>query len=363
MKLVDRYILRELAAPFVAGAAAFVGVILLNTIVKSSDAIFRLNPPWHVTFQWLLYRVPVILTFALPVGMMLSCSLVVVHLGRGSELNPLRLGGLSLRRVFLPFFVCGLAVSLLALLNDELLAPRAATRANELLLRRILQAPGQAIKDSATFRAADQSFCHVSKVDLRRRVLHHVIIYHLTDGWPTEALAAQRCVREGDQWVLEDVHHQWFDRNGVLARTVAEPRHPVEFAADITELWDEEKNPEQMTFAETWRRRGLAAQAGDLANATRLTYFLHTKLSIPLTCFVFVLLAAPASLPFAQPRSSPYAGVLVTIVVIFFCNGTINWAKAIALSGPQSWMPPALAAWLHFFVFGLLGWELLRRME
>ncbi|MBI2300231.1 MAG: LptF/LptG family permease [Armatimonadetes bacterium] len=363
MKLVDRYILREWIAPFVAGTLVFVAVILVNTIIKSSGAIFSLHPPWQVTLKWLAWRLPVVLTVALPVGCMLATSLLTVRLGRDRELLALRLGGMSVRRLFLPFYLAGLLVSLLALLNDEFLAPTAALRANEVFLQRIMQMTGQTIKDSTAFRSGEQSFCHVGKVDLRANVLHFVLIYRLRNGRPFEALCATEAHREGRQWVLHDVRHSWFDERARLAKVAREDRVPVQFADDIVEMWDEDKNPEQLTFRDLRRRVDLLAEAGDSANSQRLRYFLHTKLSLPLTCLIFALLAGPLSLPFAAPERHPFTGVLITVIVIFFCNGTINWAKAIALSGPQAWMSPGLAAWLHVLIFGVLGAFLLRRVE
>ena len=174
----------------------------------------------------------------------------------------------------------------------------------------------------------------------------------LQNGLPREALCAARAVREGGDWVLEDVYHHWFDEQGQLVRRVFEERHPVEFAADLVEMWDEDKDPDQLTIREVRERLRLLERAGDPANSTRMRYYLHAKFSMPLTCLVFTLLAAPLSLRLAKPGSHPLAGLLLTIAVAFFCNGTINWAKTIALSGPQAWMSPGVAAWLHLWVFG-----------
>lgn len=350
-------------SPFVGGTLIFVGVILASTIVKSSAAIFRLNPPWYVTFQWLAYRVPVILTYALPVGVMFATSLLIIRLGRDNEITALRMGGMSIRRFFLPFYVVGLLVSVASLVNNEYLAPRGATRSNEVLVKRILQAPGQAIKDTAAFRSGGSSFCHVSRVDLRAKVLYFVLIYRLEQGLPREALCAARGVREGGDWVLEDVYHHWFDAEGQLVRRVFEERHPVEFANDLVEMWDEDKDPDQLTIREVQDRLKLLERAGDPANSTRMRYYLHTKFAMPLTSLIFTLLAAPLSLRLAKPGSHPFAGLLLTIAVVFFCNGTINWAKAIALSGPQAWMTPGVAAWIHVWVFGGLALLLAARAE
>jgi LPS export ABC transporter permease LptG len=363
IKRTDRYVVSEMVVPMIAGTLLFAAVVLANVIVKSSETILQLDTPWHVTVRWLGYRLPIILTLALPVGAMLATALVVIRLGRDNELTALRMGGLSVRRMFAPFYLVGLLTSAFAFVNNEYLAPPAARRANELFLGSILRGGGPVIKNNATFRAAGESFCHVSRVDLQRDRMEFVLIYRLQDGRPKEALCATAAEREQGQWVLRNGQHSVFNDDGSLARA-PEPfdRYPVQFADNIVDMWEDDKDPQAMTLRQVQTRLALAESAGDNLNAVRLRYYLHAKWSIPVTCLVFTLLAAPLSLRFARPGSHPFAGVLLTIAVVFFCNGTINWARTIALSG-AAWMPPELAAWAHVAVFGGLALVLLARAE
>ncbi len=363
MRLLDRQVARELVAPFMAGVLVFIGVILVNTIVNNGPALFALNPPWRVVLRWLALRVPIILTYALPVGCMLATSLVVIRQGRDSEITAWRMGGVAVRRIFGPFYLAGLAVSALAIINNEFVAPRYSTRANEVLIEQILQGPGAGVKTDMPFRSGEETVAHVGRVDLQREEMYFVLVYRLREGRPIEAICAQRAVRQGGRWKLLNGQHNWFDTDGRLSRSERFDEAPVTFAANIAELWEDQDEPEQATAAELIRRMRLYQSVGDKVNALRMSYFLNAKFSIPLTCLVFTLLAAPLSLRFAGRGWHPMAGVLVTIGVVFFCNGTINWAKAIALSGPAPWIPPVPAAWLHVVVFGGLAAVLARQVE
>jgi len=154
MTRLDRYVLREALLPFMAGVVGFVAVILINTIINSTSAILTQNVSVWVILRWLCYRVPIVMTFALPVGCMLGTSLLVVRMGRDNELAPWRLGGVSLRRIFRPLLWAGLLVSLLALLNSEYLAPKFRTKAARLLIDHSLMGTGSAVKPDLPFRAA-----------------------------------------------------------------------------------------------------------------------------------------------------------------------------------------------------------------
>lgn len=359
----DRYILREMAAPFVGGTLLFVAVILANTIIQAGDEIFQRQASWQNILAWLFYRLPFILTVSLPVGAMLATSLTMIRLGRDNEITPLRLGGMSVRRLFVPFYLMGLAISLLALADAELLTPPALARSNALLSRVIMQQGEAVIEPNATFRAGGETFCHVSRVDLKRAEMDFVLVYRFDHGRPAEALCAPRGVRVDGQWQLQRGQHSWFDAEGRLARCEPFETYPVAFAQNLVELWDKDKDPEQLTIRELRRRLSLALATGDRLNAVSLRYFLATKFAMPLSCLVFTLLAAPLSLRFARPQTSPFLGLLLTIIVVFFANGTINYARTIALSGPNTWLGPGLAAWAHVGIFGALAALLIWRAE
>jgi lipopolysaccharide export LptBFGC system permease protein LptF len=349
--------------PFAAGTLVFLAVILANTIIKSSDAIFQLRTPWLVICRWLFYRVPFILALALPVGAMLATSLTIIRLGRDNELTPLRLGGLSVRRALLPFYFAGLAISATALFVNERVTPAALARSNEILAKVILQQGDRVVKPNATFRAGGETFCHVSRVDMQRAEMEFVLIYRFHAGRPQEALSAPRCVREHGGWVLLRGQHTWFDAEGRRLRSETFERYPVAFAANLVALWDEDKEPEQLTLREIHERLRLLEQSGDRQTARDLRYFAHTRFALPLTCLIFTLLAAPLSLRFARPQASPFAGVFLTIVVVFLANGTINWAKTLTLQGQNAWFSPLVGAWLHVWVFGALAVWLIARAE
>jgi len=363
MTRLDRYVLREVFLPFLAGVVGFVGVILVNTIVNSTSAILAQDVSIWVIVRWLCYRVPIVMTFALPVGCMLGTSLLVVRMGRDNELTPWRLGGVSLRRIFRPLLWGGSAISILALINSEYIAPKYRTKAARILIDNSLMGPGSAVKPDLPFRAGDDSFVHVGRVDLQRNEMYFVLIYQLREGRPVSTLCAQKAVQRDGRWELRDGQRNTFDEAGHLISTTPFQSEPVEFAPDLAEIWEDVTEPEHLPAGELYRRLQQYEAIGDKLNAVEARYYLHAKFAIALTSFVFVLLAAPVSLPFARPRSNPMAGLLVTVVVIFFCNGTINWAKAICIGAPEPWLPPAVAAWLHVVLFGTIGAVLLQKSD
>jgi lipopolysaccharide export system permease protein len=73
---------------------------------------------------------------------------------------------------------------------------------------------------------------------------------------------------------------------------------------------------------------------------------------------VFALCAPPLALRFS--RSGGFAGVLLSIIVVFVAWNTLLLMKYVGLGG---YLPPAVAAWTTNGIFTLLGLWLLRTQE
>jgi len=96
MKLLDRYLLREVENPFLIGLAAFLTVLCLNMVYFVLDLIVEKDAPIREILQLIVLRLPFFLVLAMPVAVLLSVSLAVSRITRDRELIALRMAGLLL---------------------------------------------------------------------------------------------------------------------------------------------------------------------------------------------------------------------------------------------------------------------------
>lgn len=358
--IADRYLLRELVIPFLAGLAIFVLLMLIDIVRKGSSLLLGRGLPLSVVLTWLAYRIPNVSQYALPVATLLGVSLAVIRVTRDHELTALRSGGASLGRIFLPLIGAGLAISLISFLVSEKVTPWASSRSRAILQESILGLPSGVvpIKHHVPFREAN-TFFHVNSIDVENDVLHFVLIYHFEDGSPTEALLAERAERQGGQWKLRKGVRSVFDPDtGQLVTTELFDEYPIRLHQDIDKLWAEEQEPQELfqtlTAREIHQRVALLREAGAVDEARDLQYWFYSKFSLPLACFVCALLAAPLSFRYAH--TGPFTGIVLSIFIVFLYNGTMNWSKVFALEGN---LPPLVAAFSHNLIFGLVGLVLL----
>src|SRR5437763_4622109 len=125
MKILDRYIARELIGPFLFGVATFTLIFISGQyLFKLTTMVARGASLVDVTELLALRMVPLaIVTF--PMATLLATLLSFGRLSRDMEVVAMMAGGISFVRIAMPAFIMGLLVSVAGLLANELLVPPA----------------------------------------------------------------------------------------------------------------------------------------------------------------------------------------------------------------------------------------------
>src|SRR5256885_16833055 len=123
MKLLDRYVFRELIGPFLFGLALFI------TVVVSGEYLFKLTgyiasgAPFLPVAELFGLRVIVVSVLSMPAAMLLAALLAFGRLSGESELVAIQAGGVPIYRVAYMSVALGLALSLAAFVINEFVIP------------------------------------------------------------------------------------------------------------------------------------------------------------------------------------------------------------------------------------------------
>ena len=118
-KILDRYIVKEVMN-FVALAVAVLTIMLImETLFELMEMLINKKVGWPYIVKLLVYRLPAFLVVTFPISLLASSELAIGRLSTDGEITAMRAGGISLRRIIIPFLVAALAISILAfLIND-----------------------------------------------------------------------------------------------------------------------------------------------------------------------------------------------------------------------------------------------------
>jgi len=356
MRVVDRYVWREMALPFASGIAGFVLILLGNNLFELLRLVgMRGASAWTVG-ALLGLQLPSVTVWALPFATLLATSLAINRLGRDSEITALRMGGLSLRRCLWPTMLAGLAASGAAFVIGEYVAPPATARADGMLWRALLRNPAPFIRERVFFSAGDRYQIYVGQVDPRTHSLREVMIYERTGGpYPVVTIAA-RGRWEGSVWHLEQGVKHHYGPDGLVIREQKFGRGRFDLGHDISQTWLDRKRPEAMSAAELRNRMSVFARSG--IDVGRLTMIYQFKLALPLASLVVALLAGPLSMKFS--RSGSLMGLMLAIALAGGYRVLMDWSRVLA---EREALAPALAAWSPNLVFVAFALWLLWREE
>ena len=111
VRILDRYVWKELVTPFCLGLLVFTFLLLIDRIFDLTDLIINKGVPVHLVLMMLVYISPAILVLTIPIGFLLAILVAFGRLSADMEVVALKACGVSPLRLLWPVVVFGLGVT------------------------------------------------------------------------------------------------------------------------------------------------------------------------------------------------------------------------------------------------------------
>ena len=132
MRILDKYLLREFAWPFLYSFDAFLLLFIVNDLLDNLGDFLRQGASLGTILRYYLIFLPEPIVLILPVALLLGVLFCLSMLGKHNELLAMRAGGVSLWRLALPFVVVSATASAVSFGVNELFVPQSRARADAL---------------------------------------------------------------------------------------------------------------------------------------------------------------------------------------------------------------------------------------
>jgi lipopolysaccharide export system permease protein len=371
MRLLDRYLLRELLTPLAYCLAGFLVFWMSSDLITEIDSFQQERLGAAGIARYYLFKLPEFAVLILPLGLLLALLYALTNHARHQEITAMRAAGISLWRVCLPYVGVGLSFSLLTGAMNEFLVPAGGERA-QALRKRSSGSSGESAgpnwKSDVKFRNdREQRFWRIRAYNLGTGEMRQPYVeYRLTNGLARQ-LIADRAIRSNEVWTFY---------SGRVFDPDPESRAPI-LPFDMLAVPELTETPSQIASEyKIGRLSSIAASRGvhltiseilnyqwlhpDLRPRDRalLETQLHARLAWPWTCLVVVLIAVPFAA--ASGRRNAYIGVASSIFigVVYFVLQRLGMAL-----GTGGYAPAILAAWLPNFLFASTGVFLISRVR
>ena len=178
MRVLSRYLLRQLALPFLFGLLALTGVMLLNLIGRKFGSLVGKGLPWSVIGEVFLLSVPFLLAMTLPLAVLAATLYAFSQLANDSEITAMRAGGVSTVGMLRPVLAWAVVMGLVTFGFVDQVLPRSNARLRNLYFDIAKKKPTFSLVENVINRVPPtQYFLRASRIDPGSGRLRSVSIY------------------------------------------------------------------------------------------------------------------------------------------------------------------------------------------
>jgi LPS export ABC transporter permease LptF/LPS export ABC transporter permease LptG len=363
MRILTRYILREVTAHALIGVAIFTFVLFTRDLGRILELVVRASAPLPSVAEIFFFTVPLALTYTLPMSVLVGILIGLSRLAADSEITAMRASGMGIWSFLRALSLFVLAAWLLAMVNGIYIAPRAQAALGHLEDRLKGSQVSFEVQPRVFYEGFPKKVLYVQDVKTAQgaAVWKGVFMADLTDATnPKITLAKQAIVvSEGQDrlhlHLIDGSEHETDpqDSGHYTISTFQQTDIPLDLPS--TENKPDESLPaEVMDTSSLWHK---AAHA-DPISARWYLIAVHKRFALPTACLVLALVGIPLGL--SSKKSGKSGGFVLTILLVFVYYVISLVGVSLARQGRVS---PWFGAWLADFVFLALAIFLLARAE
>src|SRR5215510_14837474 len=358
MRILDRYIVREIFRHALLGLVVFTFVFFVPQLVTLMELFVRHAGNGSQILKLFLCVFPGVFVFTIPMAILIGVLLGLGRMSADSEIIALTALGIGRRRILVPVGVLALTGALVTLLMTGWVEPTA--------LRTLHAAEAQLISSQISFqvqpRVFDERFpkmvLDVNDVSASGTQWHGVFVAETGgEGGSRVTLADNAIVIAEPKQGKVELHlqsgttHEFSraDANHYSITAFGQSDWPIEVSGLGPAAPRQRSIPEQSMLQ-------LATETS--AGSREASVEWHTRLAFPVACIVFALVAVPLG---AHPRrGGRAAGSLLAVVLIAAYYLMLIMGAGMARQGTVS---PAAGIWMANGVLAGLALVLLPKME
>jgi lipopolysaccharide export system permease protein len=180
VRLLSRYLLRQLVAPFLFGLAALTSLMLLSQIAKKFGALVGKGLPWSVIAEVFALSLPFIVAMTLPMAVLLAVLYAFSHLAADNEITAMRASGISVYQVLAPVLAWGVVMSAFNFAFVDQVLPRTNARLRGLLIDIGRKKPTLELREQVINEVPpSQYFLRAGRIDAATGRLKDITIYDM----------------------------------------------------------------------------------------------------------------------------------------------------------------------------------------
>ncbi len=347
IKLINRYIFKELLPPFGISLFFLTFVFLMTRIPEITNMVVNYNADLSTVVLMIVYTLPRFLEFTIPMSVMISILLTFMRMSGENEIVALKGAGVSLYKLLPPvllFCLVGLTLCMWVTVFGVSWGKLSIKKKSVEIARSSIDAAFQERQFNSDL---EDVMIYVSHVDMKTKNLKDVFI----EDRRTKGVVSISMAPEGKLIRLESerfytirlfngmINQVDRDENSVNTIRFGEYDINIDFKTmpqkgnKITKDLDERGLKDLFSLIQSGKLNKVHSNAAKI--------LLHEKFSIPFACLTLGLLALPLGVQSASLRRSSGFSLGIFFFLFYYCLLAAGWS-----GGETGYYPPVLAMWL-----------------
>lgn len=354
MKILDRYLTRELLVPIICCTVTLVFLILIADLFDNLDDLITNKTPIKTILLYYANLAPYAFSQIISWSTWLGTVFLLVSFGLNNETIAMKAAGLKISAIVRPILFLGFLIGIISFLVNDRVVPYTYKNASELLENQITSKKDDEKKKdevlkNLTFFSGGSRLIYIRKFYPDSNAVKDVIILWLDrqEKNTRQKMIASSGKWDGQRWIFEGILEYQMDSQG---RILGEPKNYAtksysEIALTPEDLVNSARDAMFLTYKELKTNIHKLQENGVNVDSEKVE--LHFRLASPWQGLVMMLIAIPLLAP-TRNRRAVAASVLACVSLVFVYH--VVGAIGVAL-GKAGKIFPFLSAWAGNIIF------------
>jgi len=358
LKILDWYIIKKYLSTFFFVVLIFSLVTIVIDFSEKIDNFLEESAPTNeIIWDYYTTFIPFIHGLLFPVYALLSVIFFTSRMAYNSEVISMLAGGISFRRLLLPYFVGSAIIASLYLLLGHVIIPYGNKTKVEFENKYIFKYDGETKRDNIHFYLTPTTKIYIRHYSITDTIARDIILEEIVDGELKSKLTAKRAKYSGakDNWKFTSYDIRTFDGMKETYQTGVDLDTMINLTPNDIErrnnLSTTMTTPELVKFLKSEKKRGTG-------KAILFQTELYNRTAAPISIIILTFIGMIISARKVRGGTGLHLAIGAGLGAVYILFNQISGALANSSS-----MHPMLSVWLPNIIFVVITILLLRTAQ
>jgi len=363
LKIIDRYILKEIAYPYFLILFVLTFVLLMGKIIQLMDLMVNKGVSFIDISKLFLLLTPSFLILTIPISLLISILIGLGRLSGDNELTILKASGMSLYKLLGPVAIASLIAFIITAVTSLFLVPQSKYATKHLLFNVAKKKASIGIKEKVFNDDFKGILLYAESIPVHGDYMKGVIISDTRMSNEPSTIIAEKAFLVSDPSLmtvtlrLENGSTHTVDKRLKNYRKMDFSSYDVNLDIESSIAAAKKVSSKSSTEMTVWELSQELKTAGlEDAAFREMAIEFYKTITTPLSCIVFGILAIPLSI--RAHRAVRSRGFTLGLIIVFIYYIMRLGGEALVETGRLS---PLVGTWSPNIIFSIVGFYFLIR--